>query len=600
MNEKGTISVHTENIFPIIKKFLYSDQDIFLRELVANAVDATQKLKKLVAMGKYEGSIDQLDIKITINEKLKKITITDQGLGMTADEIKQYINQIAFSGATAFVEKYKDQGDSQQLIGFFGLGFYAAFMVAKKVEIMTKSYQKNGVAAHWTCDGSTNFEINPGVKKEVGTSVVLHLAEDAEEFLKKERIAHILNKHCKFLPVPISFDGKVVNNTHPIWIKNPSELKDEDYLAFYKELYPFAAPPLFWIHLNIDYPFNLTGVLYFPKAPKYFESKEKIQLYAKQVFITDEVKNIVPDFLQLLHGVIDSPDIPLNVSRSALQADSNVKKINTYISKKVGEKLAALFKEDRASYEEKWEDIAVFIKYGMLTDDKFYEKAQDFALLKNIDNAYFTIQEYKDKVVDNQTDKDDNLVLLYTKSPEKQATYINICQNKGYDILVLATQIDDNFINLLEHKLDKVKIKGVDTDTIGQLIDKAATLTHSLSEEESKQLQEIYEQSTSTHKATWRVAAMAADELPVTLTTSEMLKRMQSMAPVRGQGDMPPMPLQAVINGNHPLAKKILENSDATEQTKLAEKAFHIALLAQGALEGGELATFIQRIMEDI
>lgn len=391
MQEKGTISVHSENIFPIIKKFLYSDHEVFLRELVSNAVDAVQKLKQLSAMGEYESSVNDLRIQITVNEKLKTLTISDQGLGMTADEIKKYINQVAFSGATAFVEKYKDKGQ-QQLIGFFGLGFYSAFMVANRVDIITRSYQPEAEAVYWTCDGSTTFEMNQAIKKEVGTDVILHLNQDAEEFLQQSKIQELLHKYCKFLPVPIEFNGKVVNNTQPLWTKSPQALQDKDYLDFYQELYPHSAAPLFWIHLNVDYPFNLTGVLYFPATTHKLEHHpNKIQLYAKQVFITEEVKDIVPSFLMLLHGVIDSPDIPLNVSRSALQADSHVKKINAYITKKVADKLEELFKKDSKAYESKWPHIDLFVKYGMLTEEKFYEKAKDFMLLQTADQEYFTL-----------------------------------------------------------------------------------------------------------------------------------------------------------------------------------------------------------------
>ena len=415
VEEKGTISINTENIFPIIKKFLYSDHEIFLRELVSNAVDATQKIKRLAAIGEYKEELGDLKIKISINEKLKTLTVSDSGIGMTADEIKKYINQIAFSGATEFLEKYKDKGEENQIIGNFGLGFYSSFMVADKVDLITKSYQEGSESVQWTCDGSTEFEITSTVKKQRGTDVVLYINEDSEEFLDKARIQGILDKYCKFLPVEVEFDEKVVNNPNPIWTKSPSELKDEDYLAFYKELYPFSEDPLFWIHLNVDYPFNLTGVLYFPKIKNDLElNRNKIQLYSRQVFITDEVKDVVPEFLMLLHGIIDSPDIPLNVSRSYLQSDSNVKKINAHITKKVADKLNELFKKDRKAYEEKFDNIGLFVKYGMISEDKFYDKAQKFALFKNTEGEYTTFDEYREKVTPNQTDKDGNLVYLYT------------------------------------------------------------------------------------------------------------------------------------------------------------------------------------------
>ncbi|MEM7055702.1 MAG: molecular chaperone HtpG [Bacteroidota bacterium] len=594
MSEKGTISVHTENIFPIIKKFLYADHEVFLRELVANAVDATQKLKQLAAFGEYEGSIEQLKVKITTHEKLKTLTITDQGLGMTAEEIKQYINQVALSGATAFVEQYK--GQQQQLIGFFGLGFYSAFMVADKVEIITKSYQQDTEPAHWICDGSTNFELSKAVKKEVGTDVVLHLSKDSEEFLQKGRIKEILQKYCKFLPVEIEFDGQVTNNTHPIWTKNPNELKDEAYLAFYKELYPFAPDPLFWIHLNVDYPFNLTGVLYFPKLTNSLEQHQnKIQLYAKQVFITDEVRDIVPKFLMLLHGVIDSADIPLNVSRSSLQTDSNVRKINAYITKKVGDKLEELFKQDRKAYEEKWSSIEVFVKYGMLTEDKFYEKAKDFALLKNTTSEYFTLEEYQNKIKPNQTDKHQNLVMIYTTDPAKQDLYIQTCQKRGYDVLVLNGSIDNHFVGLLEQKLDKVRLKGVDAETIDQLIAQDITQESILTEEEQKKLQAIYEKATTNKSITWSMTSMPTDELPVTITVPEFMKRMHNMSQMGRTGDSQlPLQLHATINTNHPLAKKILQTKEEDKQLKLAHQAYSLALLSQNMLNGSALTSFIQ------
>ncbi|TSJ81414.1 MAG: molecular chaperone HtpG [Candidatus Cardinium sp.] len=600
MNEKGTISVHTEHIFPIIKKFLYSDQDIFLRELVANGVDAVQKLKKLAAMGLYDGATDKLQVEVLLDTSAKTLTIKDDGLGMTADEIKQYINQIAFSGAAAFVEKYKEQVDQHQLIGFFGLGFYSAFMVAKKVEIITKSYQKDSQATHWSCDGSTNFEIQPTEKSEVGTTVILHLAEDAEEFLKPERIHAILDKHCRFLPVEIVFDKKVINNTTPLWIKRPTDLQPEDYLTFYKELYPFAGEPLFWIHLSIDYPFTLTGILYFPKAANYFEQKETIQLYARQVFITNDVKEVIPDFLRLLHGIIDSPDIPLNVSRSALQADSNVKKINTYIAKKVAEKLETLFQQDRKAYEAKWNDISLFIKYGMITDPKFDEKIRDIVLLQNTTDRYYTITEYKDIITENQTDKHGNVVVLYTTDPKKQAAYLQTAQQKGYDVLMLNSQIDTNFINFLEYKLDKVKFKGIDTDTIGKLIEKEEAIAHSLTEEERARLQSIYEKTIGTEQTTWNVAAMLPEELPVSFITSEHLKRMAQFTQGNEAKQHTFRAMDIAINGNHLLAKKILTIPDEAVQKRLVEQAYQLALLAQGLLEGELLAGFIQRYTDNL
>jgi molecular chaperone HtpG len=602
MQEKGTISVHSENIFPIIKKFLYSDHEVFLRELVANAVDATQKLKQLASIGEYAGSIDRPRIKITINENLKTLTISDQGLGMTAEEIKQYINQVAFSGARDFVEKYKDKGQQQQLIGFFGLGFYSAFMVADKVEITTKSYQKEAEPVHWSCDGSTTFELNKAVKTEVGTDVVLHINQESEEFLAKERIKTILNKYCKFLPVEIEFDGKVINQTQPLWTKTPSNLKDEDYITFYKELYPFASEPLFWIHLNVDYPFNLTGVLYFPQVANNLEQNPpKIQLYAKQVFITDEVKDMVPGFLMLLHGVIDSPDIPLNVSRSYLQTDSNVRKINSYITKKVADKLEELFKKDRKTYEEKWSGIEVFVKYGMLTEDKFYERAKDFVLLKNTAQEHFTLAEYQAKIKPQQTDKQQNLVMLYTNDPSKQDLYIQACQDRGYDVLVLNSPIDSHFISFLEQKLDKVQLKGVDADNLDQLIDPDNKPASVLNEEEHKRIQAICEEAITDKHVTWSVSPMSIETLPVTITVPELIKRIHHMAQLRTPGgEQTSLHLKATINSNHPLIQKMIHTANKDIQLTLARQVYHLALLSQDMLKGPALSNFIRNTMEDM
>ena len=594
MNEKGTISVHTENIFPIIKKFLYSDQDIFLRELVANGVDAIQKLKKFSSMGLYEGSTDKLSVEISLNEEQKTLTIKDSGLGMTADEIKQYINQIAFSGATEFVEKYKEQVEQHHLIGFFGLGFYSAFMVAKKVEIVTKSYQLDAPAAHWTCDGTTSFEINSIEKNEIGTEIILHLAEDAEEFLIKERIQSILNKHCRFLPVEIVFDGNVINNTDPLWVKSPTGLKKEDYLTFYKNLYPFAEDPLFWVHLNIDYPFTLTGILYFPKVANYFEQKETIQLYARQVFITSDVKEVIPDFLRLLHGVIDSPDIPLNVSRSALQSDKNVKKINGYIAKKVAEKLENIFQEDRKAYENVWNDISLFIKYGMITDDKFDEKIREVVLVQNTNGNFYTVAEYKDKIFDKQTDKHGDLIILYTTDPKKNIIYLKSAEQQGYDVLLLNSQIDTNFINFGEQKFDKVKFKGIDTDTIGNLIEKEEVIANVLTDSEQKELKSIYEMLIGSEKATWNIVAMSPDELPVICIESEMFRRMDQFTKGRNAANEAFRSMNFSINANNPLAKKILNTIDKAVQKELVTHSYQLALLTQGLLEGEQFAEFIK------
>src|SRR5690349_18323176 len=482
VQEKGSISIHTENIFPIIKKFLYSDHEIFLRELVSNAVDATQKLKKLSSLGEFSGELGDLKIEVSFDKEKKTITVSDKGIGMTGEEVKKYINQIAFSGATEFVEKFKDKADGKDIIGKFGLGFYSSFMVADTVEIVSRSYKvsDDNEAVRWECDGSTEFTLNAAKKQQRGTDVILHVNQDSEEFLDEWRLKGILEKYCKFLPVEIKFgtkdesveDGtdeegkpkyktvqvdRIINNTAPIWTKSPSDLKDEDYLAFYKELYPFTEDPLFWIHLNVDYPFNLTGILYFPKVKNDFDlQRNKIKLFSRQVFITDEVKDIVPEFLMLLHGVIDSPDIPLNVSRSFLQADSNVKKINSYITRKVADKLNELFRKDRKAYEEKWKDIGLFVKYGALSEEKFYEKAKDFLLLTNTSSEHYTLEEYSAKVKDFQTDKNGTTVYLYTVDEERQHSYVQAANKKGYDVLVMDSPIDNHFMQHLEMKLDKI------------------------------------------------------------------------------------------------------------------------------------------------
>src|SRR5476651_1456131 len=622
MQEKGTISIHTENIFPIIKKFLYSDHEIFLRELVSNAVDATQKMKRLASLGQYNGDLGDLQVEVAFNEEAKTITISDNGLGMTAEEIKKYINQIAFSGATEFMEKFKDAKDANEIIGRFGLGFYSAFMVADQVEIQTLSYQEGAEPARWICDGSTEFEISEGNRTTRGTDVILHINADGEEFLSKSRIQEILNKYCKFLPVPIKFgtenerepdgedeDGKpkytevivdnIINNTNPIWTKAPSELIDQDYLDFYKELYPFSEEPLFWIHLNVDYPFNLTGVLYFPKVKNDFEiTKNKIKLFSRQVFITDEVKDIVPEFLMLLHGVIDSPDIPLNVSRSFLQADSNVKKINSYITKKVAVKLSDLFKSDRKSFEEKWSDIGLFVKYGMISEEKFYDKAKDFALLTNTKEEFYTLDEYKEKVKATQTNKDDTLVYLYTNDPAKQDTFIQSANKKGYDVLMMNSPIDNHFVSQLEQKLEKTSVKRVDADVIDKLINKGDTPAHVLTEEQTTKVKAIFEKAITKPNMKVEIESLSADELPVTVTMDEFMRRMKDMAAMGGgmsfYGSMPDN-YKVSINGNHKLITRILNDENEEEQTQLARQAFDLALLSQGMLTGAELTDFVNR-----
>lgn len=625
MQEKGNISIHTENIFPIIKKFLYSDHEIFLRELVSNAVDATQKIKRLSSLGEYSEELGNLQVSVSLDKKAKTITISDSGIGMTAEEIKKYINQIAFSGASEFVEKFKDAGDAKEIIGKFGLGFYSAFMVSEKVEIITKSYQPDAEAARWECDGNTEFEISAAKRDSRGTDIILHINSDSEEFLEESRIQGILDKYAKFLPVPIMFgqkdesveDGKddegkvkyktikvdnVINNTQPIWTKSPADLKDEDYLQFYRELYPFSEEPQFWIHLNVDYPFNLTGVLYFPRLKNDFEvPKNKIQLYSRQVFITDEVKDIVPEFLMLLHGVIDSPDIPLNVSRSFLQSDSNVKKINAYITKKVADKLGELFKKDRDAYEQKWSNIGMFVKYGMLSEDKFYEKAKDFCLLKNTEGTYFTLDEYREKVQVNQKDKDDKVVFLYTNDRAKQDNFIQSAQKRSYDVLDMHEIIDTHWINHLEQKLENIQLKRVDADTIDKLIDSGSNQESVLSEEEKTTLQEVYTKAIEKPGLNIQVASLATDEMPVTITMPEFMRRMKDMAATGGgmpfMGNMPES-FNVSINANHPMSAKILKAKREDTRIKFAKQAYDLALLSQNMLDGTSLTQFIQRSVE--
>jgi molecular chaperone HtpG len=598
--EKGQLSIHTDNIFPIIKKFLYSDHEIFLRELVSNAVDATQKLKKLASFGEFSDELGELKVTVKVDETAKTITISDRGIGMTADEIKKYINQIAFSGAAEFVEKYKEKEDTRgNIIGNFGLGFYSSFMVAKEVEIITKSYKEGSEAARWVCDGSTEFTIEAADKTDRGTDIILHIAEDSEEFLQKYRLSDILEKYGKFLPVEIEFDEKIINNPNPIWTKQPSELKDEDYLAFYKELHPMSEDPLFWIHLNVDYPFNLTGVLYFPKLKNDFSAKrEKIQLYSRQVFFTDEVKDVVPDFLTLLHGIIDSPDIPLNVSRSYLQSDSNVKKISGYITRKVADKLADIFRNDRESYEKKFDDIGLFVKYGMISDDKFSEKAKEYCLVKNIEGKHFTFDEYTAKIKENQTDKDEKVVWLYASDVQKQDAYIQSAQKRGYDVLVFDSVIDPHFINGIEYKLEKTSIKRVDADTLDKLIEKEIKLESVLSKDDEEKTKKLFEETLGgAPKLTISVEPMPTDELPIVITIPEFIRRMNDMAATSGQksmfGDMPTM-LNVAINANHPVTQKILKAGE-DEQKQLIRHAYNLALLAQGMLSGSELTAFVQQ-----
>ncbi|MCO5249630.1 MAG: molecular chaperone HtpG [Chitinophagales bacterium] len=615
--EKGQISVQTENIFPIIKKFLYSDHEIFLRELVSNAVDATQKIKGIAQLGEYSGELGDLTINVEVDKEAKTITITDRGIGMTADEVKKYINQIAFSSANEFVEKFKDVEDGKSIIGHFGLGFYSAFMVADTVDIITKSY-KDEPAAKWSCDGSTEYTLGADEKQDRGTTIVLHVSEEESSFLEDAKISDLLKKYCRFLPVPIRFGDKylseeeikegktpepnIINITDPAWTKTPSSLTDEDYLNFYKELYPFSPDPLFWIHLNVDYPFNLTGILYFPPQKETYEvQKDKIQLYSNQVFVTNNVEEIVPEYLTLLHGVIDSPDIPLNVSRSYLQSDGNVKKINSHISKKVSDKLNDIFKNDRESFEEKWSDISIFVKYGMLSDEKFYDRSNKFCLLKNTDGELATIEEYKEKIKDNQTDKNEQLVVLYTNSVEEQDAYIKRAKDRSYDVLVLDSIIDNHFIQMLEQKLEKVSFKRVDADTLDKLIEKDETFESILSQEQQDQLKTIFESQVKKETTNIEMKALSPDDMPVMITRNEFMRRMHEMSKMGGGGmmmfgDMPER-INMVVNTNHPSLKTILDTEEAT-QGKLVKQLTDLALLSQGMLKGADLTNFVERSFE--
>ncbi|TLX76491.1 molecular chaperone HtpG [Labilibacter sediminis] len=582
---KGNIGVTTENIFPIIKKFLYSDHEIFLRELVSNAVDASQKLRTLSSIGEFKGELGELKVTISVDEKNKTLTISDRGIGMTADEIEKYINQIAFSGAEEFLDKYKD--DANAIIGHFGLGFYSSFMVAKKVEIHTLSHKEGAQAVKWSCDGSPEYTLDEIEKADRGTDIVLYIDDENKQFLEKGEITSLLNKYCRFLPVEVVFgkktewkDGKeveldednVVNDTNPLWTRKPADLKDEDYNKFYSSLYPMSEDPIFNIHLNVDYPFNLTGVLYFPKIKNNVEvQKNKIQLYSNQVFITDSVENIVPEFLTLLHGVIDSPDIPLNVSRSYLQADGNVKKISNHITKKVADRLAEIFKADRKGFEEKWDSLKLFIEYGMLTEEKFYDKAQKFSLFKNTDDKYFTLEEYKDIVKDNQTDKDGQLVYLYATDAEEQHSFIEAANAKGYDVLLMDGQLDSHFINHLEQKLEKTRFVRVDGDVVEKLIPKENSIESQLSAGDKDDLTAVFTaQVPNGDKMNFIVAfeAMGAESNPAIITQQEFMRRMKEMSAMQGggmnfYGEMPDS-YQLVVNENHPLVERILADKNAS------------------------------------
>ena len=595
--QKGNIGVTTENIFPIIKKFLYSDHEIFLRELVSNAVDATQKLKTYASKGDFKGEMGDLTVKVNVDKET--ITISDRGIGMTAEEIDKYINQIAFSGANDFLDKYKE--DANAIIGHFGLGFYSAFMVANKVEIITKSYREGAQAVKWTCDGSPEFTLENIEKEDRGTDIVLHIDEDCKEFLEESRLSTLLNKYCRFLAIPVAFgkkkewkDGKqvetgednIINDSEPIWTKKPMDLKDEDYKKFYRDLYPMSDEPLFWIHLNVDYPFNLTGVLYFPKIKSNLElQKNKIQLYCNQVFVTDSVEGIVPDFLTLLHGVIDSPDIPLNVSRSYLQSDSNVKKISTYITKKVSDRLQSIFKNDRKDFEAKWDDLKIFINYGMLTQEDFYDKANKFSLLKDTDGTYYTYEEYKTLIKDNQTDKDGNLIYLYSNNLEEQYAYIDAAKNKGYNVLLMDGQLDVAMVSMLEHKFEKSRFTRVDSDVVDRLIAKDEPKGEELASEKKDILSSVFRsQLPSMNKVEFNVETqpMGENGAPIMITQSEYMRRMKEMSHIQAgmsfYGEMPDM-FNVVLNSDHKLVKQVLEDADSACADELLPIETSIATL---------------------
>ena len=624
--EKGTINVQSENIFPIIKKFLYSDTEIFLRELVSNAVDASQKLMTLAAAGEVKHEVKDLKVKVILDTKKKTITIRDNGIGMTAEEVNKYINEVAFSGAEEFLEEYKDK-DPNSIIGHFGLGFYSSFMVSKKVQIQTLSHKKDAVAVQWESMGDPTYELKEIKKEEVGTDIILYIDKDSKEFLEENRLTEILNKYCKFLPVEIEFGTKkewiddpkgkkdkdgniekvsidvpnIINNTKPAWIKKPADLKEEDYKSFYNELYPFTEEPLFNIHLNVDYPFNLTGILYFPRLKNQIDlQKNKIQLYSNQVFITDSVENIVPEFLTLLHGVIDSPDIPLNVSRSYLQSDGNVKKISNHITKKVADKLNGMFKKDRADFEKKWDDINVFIQYGVLTDEKFNEKAKAFSLFKNTKDEYFTFEEYKEKVKAAQTDKNEKLVFLYTHDKEEHHALIKTANDKGYDVLILDGPLSSHYIQKLEGELE-VSFARVDADTLDKIIAKEEDIPSKLDKEQEDSLTPLFEKVVDKEKYHIQVESLSEVEKPVLITQSEFMRRMKEQQAVGGggmhmMGAMPEM-YNLVINTNHELTTKIV-SAKGKKQEKLAKQAVDLALLSHGLLKGEDLTDFVERSFE--
>ena len=628
MSTTGKIGVTTENIFPVIKKFLYSDHEIFLRELVANAVDATQKMKALAASGEYNGELGELAVRIELDESAKTLKIIDNGIGMTEEEVDRYINQIAFSSAGEFLEKYKDQLSS--IIGHFGLGFYSAFMVAEKVTIETLSWKEGAKAVKWTCDGSPEYEMEPCEKADRGTVITLYISEDEQEYAQKTRISALLNKYCKFMPVPVIFgkeqewkDGKyvdtdkdnIINKVEPLWTKKPADLKDEDYAEFYKALYPMADEPLFHIHLNVDYPFNLTGILYFPKIKNQMElSRNKIQLYCNQMFVTDSVENIVPEFLTLLHGVIDSPDIPLNVSRSYLQSDANVKKISTYITKKVADRLDEIFRNERQQFEEKWDNLKIFIEFGMLTDEKFCDRAMKFTLLKNTDSKYFSIEDYKTAIAGEQTDKDRKVVFLYATDVDSQYSFIEAAKSKGYDVLLMDCHLDSHFVQLLENKIENCRFARVDSDTVDNLIPKEDKAKPELTEDEQKNLSTIFKAVLPKDAEYYVVAEnLGSAAAPIVITQSEFMRRYREMSALGGgmnfYGEMPVM-YNIVVNMENPLVEKIWAASadhkgnleEFAGSNEMLKQVTDLALLANGMLKGKDLSDFIARsakVVED-
>lgn len=626
---KGNINVKTENIFPIIKKFLYSDHEIFLREIVANAVDATQKLKTLASLGQFKGELGDLTIDVKIDKKKKTLSVIDRGIGMTQDEVDKYINQIAFSGAEEFVEKFKGKSELEQnqLIGHFGLGFYSSFMVSKEVEFKTKSYQEDSKAVRWWCDGDTEYTIDEIEKEERGTEIVMHIDSENEEFLEEGRILELLKKYCKFMPIEIRFgeetywedseeekDDKgnpkrvqktkprIINNTQPLWKKKPADLKEEDYNEFYRELYPMNFDePLFHIHLNVDYPFNLTGILYFPKVKRNIDpAKDKIQLYCNQVFVTDSVEGVVPDYMMLLRGVLDSPDIPLNVSRSYLQSDSNVKKISSHITKKVADKLDEIYKNNREEYNKKWDDLKIFIEYGMLSDEKFYQRAEKIYMFKNIASEYYSIEDYTNKIKPLQTDKDKKLVYLYANNTDSQYAYIQAAKDKGYDVLLMDGILDNHFVNLMEQKLSDSRFVRIDSDVIDKLIPKDEVIPSKLNEEETKTLKEMVEEQVDKQKFNVVMESLNETDSPLTITQNEFMRRMKEMSEMGGggmasfYGEMPES-YNLVVNTNHPLMSEVLKEEDKDKQTQILSQLKDLALLSQGLLKGEALNSFIQR-----